>query len=692
MMELGAAVVHFVATFGRTNHPLQDLYWPVDEHTPRVYKAFGVNRRGPFSMCLFVMRATAALLSLCFWVNTGTSAAQTGSKCGIPQVWSPMVHSLRVVGGAEAAYGSHPWIVSLQNRGSHFCGGAILTDRWIMTAAHCFASLSKESLSGVRVVVGEFDRRVDDEEEQVFLIKSVSVHEKYHHALPMSYDIALVELDQHVRLGASVQPICLPLPDESVPPETSCIVGGWGRMKEKGRLPAVLREVQVDLVDPAKCKYVLQTVKSSLLNQRPAKPQPAMTVVCAGPERGGRDACQGDSGGPLVCPAGSGGGHWVALGVTSWGKGCGRSWGNNSSRHPSRRGSPGIFTDVRLLLPWIKRKLREVLCVCVCVCVSELCSMRDGPVPDSEGVIRNPALPGDHYDNNQLCVWIISGPPAHSILLEFDHLDLESDSHCRYDRLTVSVGTHRPVGIFCGSVLPGPVLLNTSQNATLLFSSDISGAGRGFAIRHRAVKGRPDPGCGTVILVEDQTAVRSPNYPQFYSDDCVVRWVVHAPQGHVVKLNFVDFYLEESDGCSYDSLTILGDVEGTEPIAVLCGGSPPPPVLSYRSVMVLHFTSDSSITHRGFSASLTFISHAELHDQDPAGVVGSGRSGLRDPRDDVAASQRRVTSHDPVVQQASSRSLSHRGAVDNKTSEDPRRHTDMGSDDEDDLGESSGAG
>lgn len=53
----------------------------------------------------------------------------------------------------------------------------------------------------MRVVVGEFDRRVDDEEEQVFLIKSVSVHEKYHHALPMSYDIAMIELDQHIQLG-----------------------------------------------------------------------------------------------------------------------------------------------------------------------------------------------------------------------------------------------------------------------------------------------------------------------------------------------------------------------------------------------------------------------------------------------------------------------------------------------------------
>ncbi|XP_037623636.1 ovochymase-2-like [Sebastes umbrosus] len=148
------------------------------------------------------MRTATTLLSLWFWVKpAGINAAPTGSKCGIPPVWSPTVHSLRVVGGAEATDGSHPWLVSLQNRGSHFCAGSILTDRWIMTAAHCFTSLSKEFLSGVRVVVGEFDLRVDDEEEQVFTIKSVSVHEKYNHALPMTYDIALVELDQHILLG-----------------------------------------------------------------------------------------------------------------------------------------------------------------------------------------------------------------------------------------------------------------------------------------------------------------------------------------------------------------------------------------------------------------------------------------------------------------------------------------------------------
>uniref|UniRef100_UPI003AACEE47 ovochymase-2 n=1 Tax=Centroberyx gerrardi TaxID=166262 RepID=UPI003AACEE47 len=525
-----------------------------------------------------------------------------------------MDHTLRVVGGTEAAYGSHPWLVSLQNKGSHFCGGAILTDRWIMTAAHCFASMSKEFLSGVRVVVGEFDRRVRDEEEQAFLIKTVSVHEKYQRTLPMSYDIALLELDQRILLGASVQPICLPLPSENFPPKTRCIVGGWGRMKERGRVPAVLREVQLDLVEPARCKYVLQTIKTSLLNQGPDQPRPPMTVLCAGPERGGKDACQGDSGGPLVCPAGRGGGRWVAVGVTSWGKGCGRSWANNSSRPPSRRGSPGIFTDIRLLLPWIKSKLREGK-VNVCVCVSGLCSVSDGPVTDSEGVIRNPALPGHRYDNNELCSWVISVPAGYGILLEFDHFDLENDSHCLYDRLTVSVGAHRPVGIFCGSVLPGPLFLNNSQSATLLFSSDISGAGSGFVVRHRAVQGHPGPGCGTVVLVGDQNGVHSPNYPQSYRNDSICHWVIYAPQAHVVKLDFVDFDLEESDGCLYDSLSVLGDVEGTEELVVLCGRSVPPPVLSYDSVMVLQFTSDSTITHRGFNATLAFISHADLQEE-----------------------------------------------------------------------------
>lgn len=120
-----------------------------------------------------------------------------------------------------------------------------------------------------------------------------------------------------VTTGSRVRPVCLPLFEEATPPESNCIIGGWGRVKEskwlsqiqtcmppehfdnlamslcclpEGRPSPVLKEVQLDLVNPAKCRHVLQTVKASVFNQGPGRSQ--MTVLCAGPERGGKDACQ----------------------------------------------------------------------------------------------------------------------------------------------------------------------------------------------------------------------------------------------------------------------------------------------------------------------------------------------------------------------------------------------------------------
>lgn len=63
------------------------------------------------------------------------------------------------------------------------------------------------------------------------------------------------------------------------------------RCLPEGRPSPVLREVQLELVDPAKCRHVLQTVRGFVLNHKPSRSQ-TMTVLCAGPERGGKDACQ----------------------------------------------------------------------------------------------------------------------------------------------------------------------------------------------------------------------------------------------------------------------------------------------------------------------------------------------------------------------------------------------------------------
>ncbi|XP_042563315.1 ovochymase-2 isoform X2 [Clupea harengus] len=551
------------------------------------------------------MKFIAALFCVTSCLHLGITVLLQGPKCGFPQVESLLDRSLRIVGGTEALYGSHPWLVSLRSGGLHFCGASIITERWILTAAHCFYSMSKGLLPNVIAIIGDHDQRVADQGEQRFRLKRVRIHEKYRTFSPMNYDIALLELDGLIQFGEHVQPLCLPLPSEKFPPRTSCIVGGWGRVRERGRLPPVLREVMVDLVEPARCKHALQTLRPR---------HTPLTVVCAGPERGGRDACQGDSGGPLFCPRADG--HWTVVGITSWGKGCGRSWIDNLFKAPNRRGSPGVFTDVKVLLPWIKRTLKEAE-LKTYVFPSRLCHVLDGALTERQGVISNPDKPAEYYANNEICSWSINTSAGNHILLEFLKFDLENDTLCQSDQLTVLGDTDRVIGKFCGSQLPEPVLI-TSSSATIQFVSDASVTRAGFSIQYKAVAEdfQLGPGCGTVALLQAQGAIQSPRYPEAYGNNADCRWVIHAPKGHVVKLDFHDFDLEHSEYCQYDSLKILGDLDGKQEIVVLCGGTVPPPVLSYDSVMVLQFTSDSSVSARGFNATPTFINRSDLQEDD----------------------------------------------------------------------------
>uniref|UniRef100_A0A3B3QTG6 Ovochymase 2 n=1 Tax=Paramormyrops kingsleyae TaxID=1676925 RepID=A0A3B3QTG6_9TELE len=507
-------------------------------------------------------------------------------KCGFPQEENILSRWLRIVGGKEAKYGSYPWMVSVRSKGIHFCGGAILTDRWVLSAAHCFSTHSKESLKNIDLVVGEHDQTVLDADEQVLNVEAIKVHEKFHHSSPMSYDIALLLLVREIHFGShdGPLPICLPLPSEIIPAQTNCIVTGWGRIKEGGCTPATLQQVDLELLEAHRCQHVLKTVRPVVKG---------FTVVCAGPERGGRDACQGDSGGPLACPGVDG--RWVVAGVTSWGKGCGRNWASNGGKPPTKRGSPGVFTDTRLLLPWIKSIIRQGMRSSGYLPSIVICSTSQGRVAIS-GLLLH-----------RLCSWVFVAPPGHAVLLEFLNLDVESDPLCSRDQLTVLTGPGR----FCGHELPSPLLMPT-RSATLQFTSDTSVTGRGFSVRFTAVK--PDPGmgsgCGVTALLQDEGLVQTPQYPECYGNQSRCHWVIQAPKAHVIKLEFTDFDVEQSEGCVYDSLTVLADVDGTEKIAVLCGGTRPPPVLSYENLMVLQFHSDGSVQHRGFQARVSFINPA----------------------------------------------------------------------------------
>ncbi|XP_072841907.2 ovochymase-2 isoform X1 [Pogona vitticeps] len=527
---------------------------------------------------------------------------QQGSKCGQKlqdaNPWHTYGYLSRIVGGNQVQQGSHPWQVSLKRNNHHFCGGTLVSSQWVITAAHCV--LSRYLLSSLTVTAGEHDLNLKDEEEQSLHVKSIIKHPKFNPKKPMDYDIALLKMNGHFKYGSAVWPVCLPDPHEKFDPGFICITCGWGRLKENGLLPEVLHEVELPILDQNECSRVLSTLK---------KPIRGDTVMCAGFPDGGKDACQGDSGGSLVCRREHG--SWTLVGVTSWGIGCARSWMHNLKKKYERRGTPGIFTDLIKVLPWIQQHMDTDVKM---KSSTASCSVQDGKLPDNEGRLLFPGYPTHFYQANQLCVWTLRVPEGMHILLNFSHFDVEPDAFCDYDALSVISTNDRLIGKFCGMDPPLPILVG-SNSVRLKFVSDNKEHGTGFSMMYQAIKPASllDSGCNSLAVLFEEGTLQSMHYPEAYSNLADCQWIVHAPENYVVKLTYEYFELEENEGCAYDSVTVYENVAKENEIARSCGFAIPAPVLSSSSSMLVVFHSDETETFGGFKARFSFIPVSDLN-------------------------------------------------------------------------------
>ncbi|XP_073673546.1 chymotrypsin-like protease CTRL-1 [Garra rufa] len=215
--------------------------------------------------------------------------------CGVPAI-RPQTIGSRIVNGQNAISGSWPWQVSLQDTtGFHFCGGSLINQNWVLTAAHC-----RFALGSHRVILGEHDRSSNAEPIQIKLVSKVIAHPLYS-TTTKSNDIALLKLSSPVTFTPRISPVCLAPSNINILPGTRCFTTGWGQTATTSN-PMILQQTGIPIINPAVCRQIWG--QSRITD----------AMICAGGS--GSSSCMGDSGGPLVCERL---GVWTLVGAVSWG-------------------------------------------------------------------------------------------------------------------------------------------------------------------------------------------------------------------------------------------------------------------------------------------------------------------------------------------------------------------------------------
>jgi hypothetical protein len=229
----------------------------------------------------------------------------------------------KIVNGQDATPCEWKWQAALRTTaGFSFCGGSLVSPRWVFSAAHCVQS----GTSNMVIVVGDYNKdSSSDQFEATYTVARVISHPGYNSGT-MDNDFALIELTEDVVMNECVGTVCLP--EEDVEDQTMCYITGWGTLSSGGSTPSILQEGLVGVVSNADCntRYNGEILDSMLCAQ--------------GSATGGIvDACQGDSGGPLVCEGAPG--AYVLHGATSWGYGCAQAQ------------YPGVWARVWYVMDWV---------------------------------------------------------------------------------------------------------------------------------------------------------------------------------------------------------------------------------------------------------------------------------------------------------------------------------------------------
>lgn len=224
------------------------------------------------------------------------------------------------------------------------------------------------------------------------------------------------------------------------------------------------------------------------------------------------------------------------------------------------------------------------------------------------GVISSPNYPLA-YEADRSCEYDIIAPLGSVIELTVVDLDIEGHSSCQFDNLEIFDGLElensTSVGVYCGTELPD-VFVSNFNHIRVKFNSDMSIHGRGFKANYTFT----DVECGGIVK-DSNIVIKPPKESgdsSSYKSNAACKWLVVAPPGYVIQLNFLSFELELDTECQYDYVKIYFNGTGKgEKVGPYCGTKVPAMITSIDNIATIEFHTDSSTTKDGFAISLSFI-------------------------------------------------------------------------------------